>query len=64
MYAVISTDRIQMPPGAVMRMPGTWQDYCQLRDSRGDGSIPRLKYHDGEILLMSPLPRHGREANI
>jgi Uma2 family endonuclease len=53
-----------MPPGAVMRMPGTWQDYCQLRDSRGNGSIPRLKYHDGEILLMSPLPRHGREANI
>jgi Uma2 family endonuclease len=63
-YAVISTDRIQMPPGAVMRIPGTWEDYCQLRDSRGDGSIPRLKYHPGEILLMSPLPRHGREANI
>ena len=64
MYAVISTDRIQMPPGAVMRIPGTWKDYCQLRDNRGDGSIPRLKYHAGEILLMSPLPRHGREANI
>jgi Uma2 family endonuclease len=53
-----------MPPGAVMRIPGTWRDYCQLRDSRGDGSIPRLKYHAGEIVLMSPLPRHGREANI
>jgi Uma2 family endonuclease len=64
MYAVISKDRIQIPPGAVMRMPGSWADYCQLRDSRGDGSIPRLKYHHGEILLMSPLPRHGREANI
>jgi Uma2 family endonuclease len=47
-----------------MRMPGTWQDYCQLRDSRGDGSIPRIKFHAGDILLMSPLPRHGREANI
>jgi len=53
-----------MPPGAVMRIPGTWQDYCQLRDSRGDGSIPRLKYHAGEILLMSPSPRHGREAHL
>jgi Uma2 family endonuclease len=53
-----------MPPGAVMRIPGSWVDYCQLRDSRGDGSIPRLKYHNGEILLMSPLPKHGREANI
>jgi Uma2 family endonuclease len=63
-YAVISTDRISIPPGSVMRIPGTWDDYCQLRDSRGDGSIPRLKYYPGEILLMSPLPRHGREANI
>jgi Uma2 family endonuclease len=63
-YAVISKDRIEMPPGAVMRIPGSWVDYCQLRDSRGDGSIPRLKYHNGEILLMSPLPKHGREANI
>jgi Uma2 family endonuclease len=64
MYAVVSTDHIQMPPGSVMRIPGDWKDYCQLRDSRGDGSIPRLKYHPGEILLMSPLPRHGREANL
>jgi Uma2 family endonuclease len=63
-YAVISADRISIPPGSMMRIPGTWEDFCQLRDSRGDGSIPRLKYHGGEILLMSPLPRHGREANI
>jgi Uma2 family endonuclease len=63
-YAVISTDRIQIPPGSVMRIPGTWEDYCKLRDSRGDSSIPRLKYHAGEILLMSPLPRHGREAHL
>jgi Uma2 family endonuclease len=45
-------------------MPGSWQDYCTLRDTRGDGSIPRIKYRDGEILLMSPMSRHGREANI
>lgn len=64
MYAVISQNEIQLPPGTVVRMPGTWQDYCVLRDSRGDGSIPRIKFRDGEILLMSPMPRHGREANI
>jgi Uma2 family endonuclease len=63
-YAVVSTDNIQIPPGSVMRIPGSWADFCQLRDSRGDGSIPRLKYRHGEILLMSPLPRHGREASI
>jgi Uma2 family endonuclease len=45
-------------------MPGSWQDYCILRDSRGDGSIPRIKFRDGEILLMSPLPCHGREAHL
>lgn len=64
MYAVISREKIHLPPGSLLRMPGTWQDYCALRDSRGDGSIPRIKFRDGEILLMSPLPRHGREANI
>ncbi|MEM7553651.1 MAG: Uma2 family endonuclease [Cyanobacteria bacterium P01_A01_bin.84] len=64
MYAVISLQKTQLPPGTVVRMPGTWKDYCELRDSRGDRSIPRIKYRNGEILLMSPLPRHGREANI
>ncbi|MBD2310482.1 Uma2 family endonuclease [Desertifilum sp. FACHB-1129] len=64
MYAVISRDKIQLPAGTVVRMPGTWQDYCTLRQSRGDRSLPRLKFRLGEILLMSPLPKHGREANI
>ncbi len=64
MYAVISREKIQLPAGTVVRMPGTWQDYCALRQSRGDGSIPRIKYRNSEVLLMSPLPRHGREANI
>ncbi len=64
MYALISPEKTHLPPGTVVRMPATWQDFCALRDSRGDGSIPRLKYRNGEILLMSPLPRHGREANI
>ncbi|MEB3885623.1 Uma2 family endonuclease [Lyngbya sp. CCY1209] len=64
MYAVISTEKIQLPAGSVVRLPGTWQDYCKLRDSRGDSSIPRIKFRNGEILLMSPLPKQGREANI
>jgi Uma2 family endonuclease len=64
MYAVISRERIQLPPGTVVHLPGTWQDYLALCASRGDGSIPRIKYRDGEIVLMSPLPKHGRDANI
>ncbi len=64
MYALISPEKTQLPPGTVVRMVGSWQEYCSLRDSRGAGSLPRIKYRRGEILLMSPLPRHGREANI
>jgi Uma2 family endonuclease len=64
MYAVISRDRLQLPPGAVMRIPGSWQDYCCLRESRGESPIPKIKYRQGEILLMSPLPKHGREAHL
>ena len=64
MYAVVSPEKIHLPPGSVLRLPGTWQDYCTLRDSREDGSLPRIKFRNDEILLMSSLPRHGREANI
>ncbi len=64
MYAVISPTQTQLRPGTVLRMPATWQEYQTLCDSRGDGSIPRIKYRHGEILLMSPLLRHGRDASI
>jgi Uma2 family endonuclease len=47
-----------------VRLPATWQEYQQLCDQRGDGSIPRLKYRQGEVLLMLPLPIHGRDANL
>ncbi len=64
MYAVISPKEIQLPAGSVVRLPGTWQDYCNLRESRGDSSIPRIKFCNGEIWLINPLPRHGREAHL
>jgi len=38
--------------------------YQHLCDQRGDGSIPRIKYRNEEVLLMSPLPVHGRDANL
>jgi Uma2 family endonuclease len=56
--------KIQLPPGAVLRMPATWDEYQALCDQRGDGSIPRIKFRDGEVVLMSPLPVHGKDANI
>jgi Uma2 family endonuclease len=64
MFAIVSPEKIQLPPGSVMRLPATWQEYQNLCLQRGDGSIPRLKYRHGEVLLMSPLPVHGRDAHL
>ncbi|NJN87231.1 MAG: Uma2 family endonuclease [Leptolyngbyaceae cyanobacterium SL_7_1] len=64
MFALISPERIQLPPGTVVRMPATWAEYQALSQQRGDGSIPRMKYRNGEVLLMAPMPKHGRDAHI
>lgn len=64
MFALVSPDKIQLPAGAVVRLPATWQEYQALCQQRGDGAIPRIKYRFGEILLMSPMPKHGRDAHL
>lgn len=64
MFALISPNKTQLPPGAVVRLPASWQEYQHLCNQRRDGSIPRIKYCNGEVLLMSPLPVHGRDANL
>ncbi len=64
MFALVSPNKIQLPAGAVVRLPATWQDYQKLCQQRGDGSIPRIKYRTGEVLLMSPLAKHGRDASL
>jgi Uma2 family endonuclease len=64
MFAVVTPEKIQLPPGAMLRLPGSWQDYQTLIQQLGDRQIPRIKYRLGEILFMSPLPQHGRQAHI
>ncbi len=64
MFAVVSTETIQLPPGALVRLPATWEEYQLLCSQRGDRAIPRLKYRDGEVLLMSPLLGHGRDVSL
>ena len=63
MFALVSPQKVELPPGAVVRLPATWEQYQMLCQQRGDESIPRLKYRIGEVLLMSPLPQHGRDAH-
>lgn len=64
MFAVVTPEKIQLSPGAVVRLPGSWQDYRVLVQQLGDRQLPRIKYRPGEILLMSPLPQHGRQADV
>lgn len=64
MLAIVSPEKICLSPGTVVRSLATWQEYQCLCQQRGDGSIPRIKYRDGEVLLMSPLPKHGRDAHL
>lgn len=65
MFAVITPEKIQLPAGAVVRLPGNWYDYQVLSQELGDRTTPRIKYRpSGEILLMAPLPEHGRRASL
>lgn len=64
MDTVITEEKIHLPPGAVLRLPGDWQDYQNLCHLLGDRSIPRIKYRTGEILLMAPLAEHARNIGI
>ena len=64
MIAVVTPEKIKLSPGVVVHFLGTWKDYQVLIEQRGDRANPRIKYRPGEVLLMSPLPKHGREAHI
>jgi Uma2 family endonuclease len=64
MLILISPSKIDVPAGTVIRVPATWQDYQEVATRRGDSSVPRVKYCNGEMLLMVPLPEHGKDANL
>jgi Uma2 family endonuclease len=64
MFILISTEKIQLPAGSVVRLLATWDEYQVLSQIRGKSSIPHLKYRNGEVLLMSPLPEHRRDASL
>jgi Uma2 family endonuclease len=61
---VVKPDTIELPVGAVVRVPGNWQDYQALLEHLGDRTSPRARYRNGELLLMAPLPEHGKQLDI
>ena len=64
MLPTITPEKIDLPPGTLLKFPGTMADYEQLLEQFGDRSIPRIRFRDNHILLMSPLPEHGKEIDI
>lgn len=64
MRTVVSPEQLYLSPGSVLRSPATWADYLSFLEQRGDRTLPRLKYRASELLFMSPILRHGRDANL
>lgn len=64
MLLTITSDKIDLPAGTLLKFPGTMTDYEQLLERLSDRSIPRLRFRDNHILLMSPLPEHGNKIDV
>lgn len=64
MLPTITPNKIDLPPGTILQFPGNIADYEQLLIQLKDRAIPRLRFRDGRILLMSPLPEHGKDINV
>lgn len=63
----ITQDRIDLSPGdeLILRFR-TWQDYENLLARRQDKAGLRIRYNSAtqEIRIMSPLPGHGKNADM
>ena len=64
MLPTITPDRIDLPPGTLLHFPGTIADYEEILARLGDRSIPRIRFRDNHILLMSPLTEHGNQIDV
>ncbi len=63
----LSADRLELAPGDDITLRfKTWQDYESLLSQRGDRAGLRIRYsaNTQEIRIMSPLPRHGKSADL
>ncbi|MGK7883807.1 MAG: Uma2 family endonuclease [Crocosphaera sp.] len=64
MLPTITPEKIDLPAGTILKFPGNLTDYEQLVKQLGDRSIPRIRFRDNHIFLMSPLPEHGNEIDV
>ncbi|MDJ0581767.1 Uma2 family endonuclease [Crocosphaera sp.] len=64
MLPTITQEKIDLPAGTILKFPGTVADYEQLLKQLGDRSIPRIRFRDNHIFLMSPLLEHAKEIDV
>jgi Uma2 family endonuclease len=66
MLVTINPQKISLPPGSeVILHHQTWSNYEEILNIRQDKTYPKIYFNDyrGEILLMSPLPAHGKRID-
>ncbi|MBW4641442.1 MAG: hypothetical protein KME23_00165 [Goleter apudmare HA4340-LM2] len=49
MNTIITPERIQLSPGTVVRMLGSWTEYQIMSQQIGDRFSPRIKYRPGDL---------------
>ncbi len=64
MLPTITPEKIDLPPGTLLHFPATLEEYEQILAQLGDRAIPRIRFRDNHILLMSSLPEHGKEIDV
>ncbi|PSF37112.1 hypothetical protein C7H19_11785 [Aphanothece hegewaldii CCALA 016] len=66
MLVKVSQDTLTLSPGSeVILRHQTWEDYEQLLKIRQEQTYPKIYFNDSthEILLMAPLPSHGKRID-
>ena len=64
MLPTITPDTIDLPPGTLLRFPGTLSDYERILAQLGDRAATRLRFRGDLILLMAPLPEYGKDIDV
>lgn len=62
MLPTITPEILDLPPGTRIQFPATLVEYEQLLERLGDRAGVRIRFRDDQILLMAPLPEHGKNT--
>jgi Uma2 family endonuclease len=64
MLPTITDNLIDLPPGTRIQFPSTLAEYEQMLERLGDRAGLRMRFRNHYILLMAPLPEHGKNTEL